>query len=164
MSSRSAGRTGPSERVALATRLRRVAAERGVSLATLAETVEVPYGSVRRMASGSLVPRLDHALRIAAALDVDLESLFFLARTRRRRPLGVATPSNAASCRLRSSLSRHLYRRDWSDGELAEDTGLRRERINRIKNGRTSPTILDALLIARALGARVEDVFRLDAS
>jgi len=60
-------------------------------------------------------------------------------------------------------ISRLLYDRGWSDGDLAERTGLSRSRVNRIKNRRLAPTVHDALRIARALERAVEEVFVLEA-
>ena len=60
-------------------------------------------------------------------------------------------PSNA--------ISRLAYERGWSDGKLAREAGLPRSRLNRIKNGRLRPSVRDALLISRALGSPLEQVF-----
>jgi len=60
-------------------------------------------------------------------------------------------------------ISRLLYERGWSDGELAKRTGLPRSRVNRLKNRRLAPTVNDALAIAAALGVAIEEVFSLEA-
>ena len=51
----------------------------------------------------------------------------------------------------RNFISRFAYDLGMSDGELAKKAGITRSRLNRIKNRRISPTVRDALLIARAL-------------
>ncbi len=63
------------------------------------------------------------------------------------------------TARMRNRLGPELYRRDWSDDDLARRTGIGRMRINRIKNGRTEPTVKDALLIASVLELSVCDLF-----
>jgi len=64
-----------------------------------------------------------------------------------------------SSLRIRNRLGPELFRRDWTDDDLARRTGIGRMRINRIKNGRTEPTVKDALLIASVLGMSVREVF-----
>jgi len=66
-----------------------------------------------------------------------------------------------ASRNVDNVLSRLLYERGLTDGEVARRAGLPRSRINRLKNGHVRPTVRDALLIASALGVRVRDVFSL---
>jgi transcriptional regulator with XRE-family HTH domain len=61
--------------------------------------------------------------------------------------------------RVRNALVRLLYRRGWSDVDLAARTRLSRSRVNRLKNGRADPSVGEALRIATALGVAVEDVF-----
>lgn len=63
--------------------------------------------------------------------------------------------------RLRNRLVRLLGVRGWSDGDLAMRTGLSREHVNRLKNGRTRPTIRDGLLLSRVLEVPVESIFEL---
>jgi len=69
------------------------------------------------------------------------------------------SPSRRGGRTPRTTLSRALARRDWSDLDLAARTGLSRAHVNRLKNRRVRPTLRDALLIARALGCETEDVF-----
>ena len=61
--------------------------------------------------------------------------------------------------RLQNRLSRLLFERGWSDGTLAEATGIGRARVNRLKNRRATPTVGEALRIARALDVPVERIF-----
>ncbi len=68
-------------------------------------------------------------------------------------------PRDAALAKSRVGVL--LFERGWTDQDLAERSGLERVRINRIKNGRVQPTVREALLIARAFGCRVGDVFSL---
>ena len=44
---------------------------------------------------------------------------------------------------------------------LAEAVGVTRKTINSVENGRFVPSTLLALLVARELGVRVEELFRL---
>ena len=59
-------------------------------------------------------------------------------------------------------ISKMLYDRGWTDGELARRTGLSRPRINRLKNRRAQPSVREALLLSDALGVEVEQLFRLE--
>ena len=66
-----------------------------------------------------------------------------------------------ARARLRNQLPRLIGRRGWSDGDLAARTGLSREHVNRLKNGRVRPTLRDGLLISEASGLPIEAIFEL---
>ncbi len=59
-------------------------------------------------------------------------------------------------------ISKMLYDRGWTDGELARRTGLSRPRINRLKNRRAQPSVREALLLSDALGVEVEQLFSLE--
>jgi transcriptional regulator with XRE-family HTH domain len=58
-----------------------------------------------------------------------------------------------------NEISRSLYRRSWTDADLAARCGISRSRINQIKNRRVVPTIGEALAIVEALGERLAQVF-----
>ena len=49
----------------------------------------------------------------------------------------------------------------WTQARLAERVGVSRQTINYVENGTYCPSTYLALRIARELGVRVEDVFRL---
>ncbi|HOJ02613.1 MAG TPA: helix-turn-helix transcriptional regulator [Bacteroidota bacterium] len=49
----------------------------------------------------------------------------------------------------------------WTQAQLAERVGVSRQTINYVENGTYCPSTYLALRIARELGVRVEDVFRL---
>jgi DNA-binding Xre family transcriptional regulator len=68
----------------------------------------------------------------------------------------------ATRLRARCHIGPILYRREWTDAELARRTGLARSRINTLKNGRAQATTIEALLIARTLECPVADLFVLD--
>ena len=61
--------------------------------------------------------------------------------------------------RIGNLLSRTLYRRGWTENDLATRTGIARPRVNRIKNGRVEPTVAEALAICSALQREVTEVF-----
>ena len=46
--------------------------------------------------------------------------------------------------------------------QLADQVGVTRQTVNAIESNKYSPSLEVAFLIARALGARLEDVFGLD--
>ena len=66
---------------------------------------------------------------------------------------------NARHGTIPNFISRALAQKGWTDYRLALATGIDRSRINRIKNRRAHPKMHEALLIARALGANVEELF-----
>lgn len=76
----------------------------------------------------------------------------------RTQPSAMVTERLCTKCHIGPM----LYKRDWSDQELANRTSLTRSRINTLKNARAQASTLEALLIARALGCRVADLFTLD--
>lgn len=63
----------------------------------------------------------------------------------------------------RNWIPRLLTQRNWSDGDLAQRTGMSRAHLNRVKNRRARPTLRDALIIAAAFEVPVEEVFVCDA-
>lgn len=68
-----------------------------------------------------------------------------------------------ASQAPRNAISRIAYEMGLSDGELARRAGMTRSRLNRIKNRRLRPTVVDALIISRALGVPLSSAFCLGA-
>jgi len=69
---------------------------------------------------------------------------------------------SATSVRLRNHLGRILYQRGWSDGQLAQLTGMTRLRVNRVKNRRSEPSVGEVLLIAHVLEVSPENIFFLE--
>ena len=63
---------------------------------------------------------------------------------------------------IENFISRALHRLGWSDGDLAQRSGLSRSKVNLIKNRRVRPRLRDALLIVKALGLPLAEVFRLE--
>ena len=49
--------------------------------------------------------------------------------------------------------------RNWSQAELAERTGVSRNSINAVENGKFVPSLTLAFAIATEFGLRVEEVF-----
>jgi len=66
--------------------------------------------------------------------------------------------------RLHNTLKQHRERLGLSQAALAERVGVSRQAILAIEAGRSVPATSLGLLLAQALGCRVEDLFRLDAS
>lgn len=54
-------------------------------------------------------------------------------------------------------------RRDLTQAQLADLSGITRKSINAIESGRMVPSIILALKLARALGITVEELFSLEA-
>jgi putative transcriptional regulator len=50
----------------------------------------------------------------------------------------------------------------WSQGQVAQKTGVARQTINAIENSRSVPTLELALKLAQAFGRSVEQLFELD--
>ena len=53
-------------------------------------------------------------------------------------------------------------RLEWTQEKLAEASGLDRKTINRIENGRHSPSLDRVLVLAYALGAEPRELFSWD--
>lgn len=62
---------------------------------------------------------------------------------------------------LGNDLTKLMYFRELTDREVASRSGLTREEVNRIRNGRSIPRARTAIAIAGALNRRVEDIFYL---
>jgi putative transcriptional regulator len=60
-----------------------------------------------------------------------------------------------------NSIKVERAKKDWTQAHLAQEVGVTRKTINAIENGRDIPSVLLALRLAKAFGARVEDIFRL---
>lgn len=63
---------------------------------------------------------------------------------------------------LHNSLKNERTRLGLTQAELAERVGVSRKTVNTVENGVFVPSTTLALKLARALGCRVEDIFRLD--
>lgn len=61
---------------------------------------------------------------------------------------------------LTNSLREERARLGWTQAELAERVGVSRKTINTVENGVFVPSTVLALRLARVLGVRVEDIFR----
>ena len=66
------------------------------------------------------------------------------------------------SVRLRNHLKQHRARLDLTQEELAKRVGVRRQTILAIEKGHYVPSALLALLLARELGMRVDELFELE--
>jgi putative transcriptional regulator len=63
---------------------------------------------------------------------------------------------------LRNTLKVHRAKHDWTQEELARQVNVTRKTINTIEKGRYVPSTHLALMIARAFGVTVEELFQLD--
>ncbi|MBF5044981.1 helix-turn-helix transcriptional regulator [Aggregicoccus sp. 17bor-14] len=61
--------------------------------------------------------------------------------------------------RLDNALKVHRARLGLTQEQLAERVGVTRKTINTVENGHFVPSTVLALRLARALGARVEELF-----
>ena len=64
--------------------------------------------------------------------------------------------------KLRPALKRFRTQRGLTQQELARLAGVSRQALNEVENGRSVPSTLIALQLARSLGCRVEELFQLD--
>lgn len=64
---------------------------------------------------------------------------------------------------LQHYVQRYRTARGWSQGQIAQRTGLSRTAISAIETGRVVPSTAAALALAAAFGCRVEDLFSLAA-
>jgi putative transcriptional regulator len=62
---------------------------------------------------------------------------------------------------LRNRLKEYRARHDLTQEQLADRVGVTRKTINTVENGVFIPSTLLALKLARALDAKVEDLFQL---
>jgi len=64
--------------------------------------------------------------------------------------------------KLTNHLKQHRARLDLTQQDLADRVGVRRQTILAIEKGHFAPSVLLAMLIAKELGMRVDDLFELD--
>ena len=132
-------------------RLPAVLARLDVPVGELARRTMLPARILTRLRSPRANPPFRVAERIARALDVRVEDIFGL----RARPRAKSDSVVAA----RTGLGPLLAERRLSDVQFASAAGLDRAHVNRLKNGRTRPSVATALAIAAALGVDVAAVF-----
>ncbi|MBK7645452.1 MAG: helix-turn-helix transcriptional regulator [Planctomycetes bacterium] len=65
---------------------------------------------------------------------------------------------------MRNQLRQARTEKHWSQGQVAERTGVARQTINAIENGRSVPTLELALKLSHAFGCAVEELFQLEDS
>jgi len=63
---------------------------------------------------------------------------------------------------LRNHIRKARTEKHWSQGQVAQKTGVARQTINAIENSRSVPTLELALKLARAFDKQVEELFQLD--
>jgi len=63
---------------------------------------------------------------------------------------------------LRNQIKVYRAMNDWTQEELAHQVSVTRKTINTIENGKFIPSTYLALMIAKAFGVAVEDVFQLE--
>ena len=123
----------------------------GVTLGELVRRTMLPARTLARVRAPHANPPLRVAERIARALDVRVETLFVLA--------GSDLPHTSGATPTRTGLGPLLAERRLSDVQLAAAAALDRAHVNRLKNGRTLPSVGTALAIAAALDVDVASVF-----
>jgi len=65
---------------------------------------------------------------------------------------------------LQNHIRKVRTEKQWSQGQVAEKTGVARQTINAIENNRSVPTLELALKLASTFGKPVEELFRLETS
>lgn len=63
---------------------------------------------------------------------------------------------------MRNHIRKARTEKHWSQGQVAQKTGVARQTINAIENSRSVPTLELALKLARAFEKPVEELFQLD--
>lgn len=63
---------------------------------------------------------------------------------------------------MRNHIRKARTEKHWSQGQVAQKTGVARQTINAIENSRSVPTLELALKLARAFDKQVEELFQLD--
>jgi transcriptional regulator with XRE-family HTH domain len=121
----------------------------GVPLGELSRRTLLPAHVLTRLRSRHANPSLRIAERVARALEVHVEAIFSLSGRRHAAPASFS----------RVGLGPLLAERRLSDVRFAHDAGLDRAHVNRLKNGRTLPSVGTALAVAAALGVDVATAF-----
>jgi len=128
----------------------------GVPLGELARRTLLPARVLVRLRLPRANPPLRVAERIARALEVHVEAIFGLSA--RRHAVRGGRPLS------RTGLGPLLAERRLSDVRFARDAGLDRAHVNRLKNGRSLPSVGTALAVAAALRVDVASAFPPDAA
>jgi putative transcriptional regulator len=63
---------------------------------------------------------------------------------------------------VRNHIRKARTEKRWSQGQVAQKTGVARQTINAIENSRSVPTLELAMKLAQAFGRPVEELFQLD--
>ncbi len=63
---------------------------------------------------------------------------------------------------MRNHIRKARTEKHWSQGQVAQKTGVARQTINAIENSRSVPTLELALKLAHAFGKPLEELFQLD--
>jgi putative transcriptional regulator len=79
-----------------------------------------------------------------------------------RRCVNRSLPALEEFTPLRNHIRKARTEKHWSQGQVAQKTGVARQTINAIENSRSVPTLELALKLARAFDMRVEELFQLD--
>jgi putative transcriptional regulator len=64
--------------------------------------------------------------------------------------------------KLKNRIKVYRAMNDWTQEELARRVNVTRKTINTIENGKFIPSTYLSLMIAKAFGVAVEDVFQID--
>jgi putative transcriptional regulator len=80
----------------------------------------------------------------------------------RARERGVAYERSRIALPLRNHIRKARTEKRWSQGQVAQKTGVARQTINAIENSRSVPTLDLALKLARAFETPLEELFELD--
>jgi transcriptional regulator with XRE-family HTH domain len=127
----------------VATNVRSVREERGLSREQLAASTDLDPQMIKRIESGRANPALVVLSRLAAAMTISLSLLVGGAAASAAEPVDSETVGETLSL-LRKG--KHLSQRS-----LAQRTGLRTATLRRYESGETDPRLEGAELIARAL-------------
>ena len=63
---------------------------------------------------------------------------------------------------MQNQIRKIRIEKGWSQGQVAQKTGVARQTINAIENDRSLPTLKLALKLAQAFGKPVEELFQLE--
>lgn len=132
-------------------RLPALLARLDVPVGELARRTMLPARVLARLRTPHANPPFHTAVCIARALDVPVEAIFSLPTHENGGGRGARV--------TRTGLGPLLAERRLSDVQVARAARLDRAHVNRLKNGRTRPSVRTALAIAAALGVDVATVF-----
>lgn len=130
-------------------RLRENRARKGISQAELASRAGITQGYLSDLENGNQNPSLDVLIRLANVLDCKLDDL-------------VMNEDEDAVGNVK--LREIRVEKQLTQKRLADISGVAREVINRIENGKSNPDTMTLIRLAKALDCKLDDLVDMDSA